>query len=221
MSYCEIDAHYNFKELHDKKVIDKANNNVGFIHDLVFDSKMNLIAFVLKGSPLNELVKKIESKKDVELVIPIDDVESIGEYIVLSKEKSELKNYLDKNVIPKGSYFYNNLKNMEILDAEDKKIGTIGGLVLLPCREISFLVRGSVLDKIATSLGLLDEWDLLLPVDHITTITEKKMKIDLTKDSLENAFKQRHLDVHDAKKYLDSRKVEKQTDIHMLARRYG
>ncbi|NHJ87726.1 MAG: hypothetical protein FK734_19850 [Asgard group archaeon] len=221
MSYCEIDEHYNLKQIKEKNVLDVENNPIGFVHDIVFDTNLNLIAFILKSSPFDELKRKLKEKKELELVVPIEDVKSIHGDIVLNINKSQLKDYLDKDVIPKGSYLYNELKNTEIIDSNDKKVGTIGGLIFLPCREVSFLVRGSLLDKIATTLGLVDEWDLLLTVDHISAIAGKKMKMDITKEQMETALNRKHLGVQDAKKYLDSRKTESTTEIHLLARRYG
>ena len=83
-----------------KKIVDSAGNEVGKADDLEVDLKEGTFdAIVVKGKGFlvtqlqserqDRLLKKLRITKTEDLLIPVDDVQSVGEFVVLKKELSK------------------------------------------------------------------------------------------------------------------------------------
>jgi len=83
-----------------KKIVDSAGNEVGKADDLEVDLKEGTFdAIVVKGKGFlvtqlqgerqDRLLKKLRITKTEDLLIPVGDVQSVGEFVVLKKELSK------------------------------------------------------------------------------------------------------------------------------------
>jgi sporulation protein YlmC with PRC-barrel domain len=80
-----------------KKIVDSAGNEIGKADELELDLKEGTFdAVVVKGKGsyitqlqserLDSLLKKLRITKSEDLLIPVDDIQSVGEFVVLKKE---------------------------------------------------------------------------------------------------------------------------------------
>ena len=83
-----------------KKIVDSAGNEVGKADDLEVDLKEGTFdAIVVKGKGFlitqlrserqASLLKKLRISKSEDLLIPVDDIQSVGEFVILKKELSK------------------------------------------------------------------------------------------------------------------------------------
>lgn len=221
MAFSNTECHRNFAEIAKKKVVDAEDTELGIIQDIVFDEKFNPISFIIGGSIWEELAEKIGLKKDHDPVVPIENIEKIDTYVKLNVSKDALDSKLESSAIPKNVHYFENLKEKIIIDRENKEVGKIINVVFLPCREISFIVRGSPLNAIGKALGISPhEWDLLLPSTYITNIIEDKIKIDVVKKDLEEIVNQQRLSTKESVEYLDSLKKKRVVSLKAISARY-
>lgn len=84
------------EELCGKVIVDASGNEVGKVDDAEFDLETkSMVALVLKGKGIlskqfqseriDSLMKKIRITKTDDLMIPFEEVQAIGKYIVLKK----------------------------------------------------------------------------------------------------------------------------------------
>ena len=84
------------EELCGKIIVDASGNEIGKIDDVEFDlENRSILALVLKGKGilskqfqserLDSIMKKIRITKSDDLMIPFEEVQAIGKYVVLKK----------------------------------------------------------------------------------------------------------------------------------------
>jgi sporulation protein YlmC with PRC-barrel domain len=84
------------EELVGKLIVDASGNEVGKVDDAEFDlESRSMIAIVVKGKGIlskqfqseriDSLMKKIRISKTDDLMIPFEEVQAVGKYVVLKK----------------------------------------------------------------------------------------------------------------------------------------
>jgi sporulation protein YlmC with PRC-barrel domain len=85
---------------------------------------------------------------------------------------------------------FENISDMRkkiIVCSDGKKIGRINDIIFDSKLNIkSFIIAGSFWEEFRESLGIIDDIDPIVPVEHILEVTEDEIKIDLQKDQLQH-----------------------------------
>ncbi len=87
---------------------------------------------------------------------------------------------------------FENISDMRkkvLVCADGKKIGHISDIIFDKNLNIkSFIIAGSFWEEFRESLGIIDDIDPVVPVEHILEVTGNEIKIDLHKDQLPHKF---------------------------------
>ncbi|MEA2069965.1 MAG: PRC-barrel domain-containing protein [Asgard group archaeon] len=217
MSVCDVEYHFNMKDLTRKKVLDKDGKDLGYIKDVILDENFQLHSFIIGGGIFEEFLEAINLKLDKNPIIKLSDIKEIGDNVVLNTAKKNLKTKLEAAEIPVDGFYFNKLKGRKVLDINKKNIGQIIGLIFLPCLDVAFLVGGNALTEIGKAIGIAEEWDLLLPTHDIKNILKDKIIANVKESDLEAVLKKKILSVQEAKSYLDAQNVERKVSIQALA----
>jgi sporulation protein YlmC with PRC-barrel domain len=98
-----------WSELSKKYIVDKDDVTVGKAVDIDFDID-GKASLTVGGGMIEETLEKIGLKDDIDIIVPAETIESIGEQIKLKVSKDELRLTMDKA-----------LEHPEVLAAKDRR----------------------------------------------------------------------------------------------------
>ncbi|NHJ84814.1 MAG: PRC-barrel domain containing protein [Asgard group archaeon] len=211
----------SFHKLANKKVVDKNGSEIGKIKDIIFNEKFDALNLVVKGSIWEQLAEKIGMKKENELLIPLKKTTYVDGKVKLLIPKEKLKTELENKAVPKITFHYTQLENMEVVDRLNRKLGRIKNLLFLPCNATFFIVGGSKIEEIAESLGLVNnKLDLLVPKDEISIVLKETIKLNVDEEGLHKILNENQLDPETTEDYLNQVKLDRPLSIQALGTKY-
>ncbi|MHA2251144.1 MAG: PRC-barrel domain-containing protein [Candidatus Kariarchaeaceae archaeon] len=176
----------DFGKLKKFKVFDSDDNEIGSVIDIVFDNQFNLSKFILGGSFIEELKEKIGLKADDDPVVPINTISGRSggkeNQLKLKIQGEDLYSKLDPKAISKDEYVYSKLSKYQVLSKNGEKLGKIVDALIDKNDLVSFVLGDSSLVEFLERIGLMGDYDLLVPPSCISSIKEKSIKKLLLKN---------------------------------------
>lgn len=184
----EFRVKIDFSYLKKFKVMDKNNNEVGKVIDFSFNKNYNPTKFILGGSLIEELREDLGLKPDDDPIVPVNLINKIDmneKKAYLSVDKKELKNKLDREALPPTDKLFSQITKCDVYSKDDQKLGKVVDALFSPNDDVSFVLGDSKFVEFLENVGLLGNYDLLLPSKHITEMNmPNQIKIDQSKHDL-------------------------------------
>jgi len=206
-------------ELKKKPVISKDDLEIGTIIDVVFDADLMLHSFIIGGSRWEEFREALGVIDDIDPVVPIENVAEITENTIqLNITKSRLKHKLDEDCLPDNANSYTELKRKRVVDSAGNKFAKIVNLILLPNGEVAFVLGGTLFEEFSEKMKLKENVDLLLPIEYIETISERKIHLTIPLAELHLTLDNKPMDLEVQRLYLNSLRSPKQAKMKLLCK---
>ncbi|MHA1169035.1 MAG: PRC-barrel domain-containing protein, partial [Candidatus Hodarchaeales archaeon] len=76
------------------------------------------------------------------------------------------------------------LSKMDVIDKTGTKIGRINDVAFFDDDCLSFIIGGSATEEFLEKIGVIDDVDLIVPRQNITSVQDNKIMVNLTRDEL-------------------------------------
>lgn len=207
MKFCTCCSY--FGQLKKKKTISSDGKVVGKnLIDIAFDPTLEISHFIVGGGFVEELMESLKLKEDIDPIFDVNSIEEVGDTIKLAVKEKEIGELLDGCCVPDDNYKLSDLMKMDVIDKAGTKIGRINDVAFFDDDCLSFIIGGSATEEFLEKIGVIPDIDLIVPRQNITSVQDKAIKINLTRDELTTTLAEEIRKGSDLKKqsYLDSRK---------------
>ncbi|MHA2091445.1 MAG: hypothetical protein ACW98K_11345 [Candidatus Kariarchaeaceae archaeon] len=178
----------DFGQLRKVKVIDVDGIDVGKVIDFVVDQDFKLSKFILGGSFIEELKERIGLKVDDDPVVSLESIDQTGTPVVnqvqLTIKAEELSNKLDPKAIGSDEYVFSQLSKYDVVSNKGDRIGKIVDALLAKDGLTSFVLGERALVEFFERVGLIGNYDLLIPPKCIAKIQDQEIRITSSKEEL-------------------------------------
>ncbi|MFW9907769.1 MAG: PRC-barrel domain-containing protein [Candidatus Thorarchaeota archaeon] len=173
-----------------KKVVDTSGEEIGNVNDFVISKSKNKIALksiVLGGGRIEEFLESIGVKPNRDPVFQLDCISQIQEDgVYLTTKGASLKNTLDEGSIGKNDMRLTKFSKLPIVDTDGMKIGNIIDVWFDINGEPWLVAGGGTIEETLERIGVQPDIDLLIPMDYISDMGSKSIKLKYTKFQLES-----------------------------------
>ncbi len=197
----------DFNNLRRRNIQDEENEDIGRIIDFVLTKDYQLSKFILGGSKLEEFKERIGLKIDDDPVVSVNLIEEPKEADNYSSYKindkgENLLHKLQEGAIKETELIYSNLSKLPVHSNDGQSVGRIVDAIFCEDSTVCFVIGENPLIEFLEKIGLLGNYDLLLPTSEISEINEKNIIIKKSKEELRvllNNQEHNHIKVADYK----------------------
>jgi len=196
-----------------KAVIDADGDKLGNVIDFIITvdgTELTPKSMVIGGGRIEELLEAIKLRKDVDPIFDIDQIDVVEEDVVRLKVngKELCDTYCDTAILG-NDVRLSELSKAKVIDADDISIGNVIDIWWDTDGDIWLVVGGGFFEETMEKLKIIPDVDLLVHSRDLEEVTEKQIKLKLTKFQLEsnceNEFEKYKREVVGKEKREDSR----------------
>ncbi len=196
-----------------KAVIDADGDRLGTVNDFIITvdgTKLTPKSMIIGGGRIEELLEAIKVKKDVDPIFDIEQIDVVEEEVIRLKVDGETlcDTYCDTAILG-NDIRLSELSKAKVIDADGMNIGSVIDIWWDTEGDIWLVVGGGFFEETMEKLGIYPDIDLLVHSRDLEEITEKQIKLKLTKFQLEsnceNEFEKYKREVVGKEKRDDSR----------------
>lgn len=196
-----------------KTVIDVDGDKLGNVIDFIITvdgTNITPKSMIIGGGRIEELLEAIKVRKDVDPVFDIDQIDVVEEDVIKLKVDGEelCDKYCDTAILG-NDVRLSELSKAKVIDADDISIGNVIDIWWDTDGDIWLVVGGGFFEETMEKLKIIPDIDLLVHSRDLEEITEKQIKLKLTKFQLEsnceNEFEKYKREVVGKEKRDDSR----------------
>ncbi|MCH8907745.1 MAG: PRC-barrel domain-containing protein [Candidatus Heimdallarchaeota archaeon] len=175
-----------FSDIRKVKIIDADNQEIGKPIDFSVNKKYQPVHFVLGGSKWDEFKERWGFKEDDDPIVSIAMLESADEVGVLRipAKSSELKNKLQADAFGDNEILFSKLRRLTVHCKDGTKIGRIVDALFHHDNHVDFVIGEGTIIEFLEKIGIMGDFDLLLPIESIQNRDDKIMTIDKSKSEL-------------------------------------
>lgn len=185
MDCCQL----KYSDIRSKDVVDSNGEKVGEVNDWIFgcgENKLNLKYIILGGGRVEEFLESIGVRKDIDPVVPLEDVDSISDKVYLKVEKASLKKTIDPGVLHEDDFTFSKLSDIKVVDSDGLRVGFVIDIWFDKENVMWLVLGGGFFEELLERLKAQPDIDLLAPPHFIDTISKNEIKLTISKFQLES-----------------------------------
>ncbi|MFW9944844.1 MAG: PRC-barrel domain-containing protein [Candidatus Sifarchaeia archaeon] len=174
-----------------KAVIDADGDKLGTVIDFIITvdgTELTPKSMIIGGGRIEELLEAIKVRKDVDPIFDIDQIDVIEEDVIKLKVDGETlcDTYCDTAILG-NDVRLSELSKAKVVDADDINIGNVIDIWWDTEGDIWLVVGGGFFEETMEKLKIIPDIDLLVHSRDLEELTEKQIKLKLTKFQLESS----------------------------------
>jgi sporulation protein YlmC with PRC-barrel domain len=177
----------DFTQLKKYKVYDVKDKELGKVIDFCFRFDYTLTKFILGGSFVEEFRESLGLKEDDDPVISLENISSIdfdNYKITVNLTEDKIPHKLMEGVLDETEFMFSKFSKLTVVSTDPKKIGKIVDAIFDRDEKIAFVLGDNRFVEFLEKIGVLGNFDLLLPSKNIIEITDNEIKIDQSSKDL-------------------------------------
>jgi sporulation protein YlmC with PRC-barrel domain len=172
-----------------KEVIDVDGDKLGKVMDFIITvdgTKLTPKSMIIGGGRIEELLEAIKVKKDVDPIFDIDQIDVVEEDVIRLKVDGEklCDTYCDTAILD-NDIKLSELSKAKVIDSDDFSIGNVIDIWWDTEGDIWLVVGGGFFEETMEKLKIIPDIDLLVHSRDLEEVTEKQIKLKLTRFQLE------------------------------------
>lgn len=185
-----------FSEMNGKDIVDSTGEKIGRVIDFAFDyvdEQIRLTSVVMGGSRIEEFLESIGVKEDDDPFFQLGCIDRFEEdKLHLAVECSNLDGTYSADGLAKNEMRLSNLAKLPVIDSDGMEVGKIEDVWFDADNRIWLIVGGGIFGEILGKLRISADFDLLVPPEFVTSVSQKEIRLKYTKFQLESTCEEEY-----------------------------